>query len=661
MVIPELQEKGKAKKPIILVGNPNVGKSVIFGILTKTYAIVSNYPGTTVEISRGEVKYHKNTFSIIDTPGIANLLPMSADEVVTRDIFLEEKDSTVLQIADSKNLTRAFLITLQLAEMEIPFVLAMNMADEARERRIFTDHKKLSEILGVDVFPTIAVSRTGTDKLLPALNDPKKSKFKFKYDPFVEEAIEKIEKFLPKFPVSKRSIALMILSRDSSMDRWLEGKISNEIFREMEKIIREIRSRYPDPLEIVINKERLKIAEKLKNEVAIIEKTPRKGFLYKAGKICMHPRWGIPILIAVLFLMWYFVGNLGAGVAVDFLENTVFGDPADNTGIINPFIARFFRKLNSPFIYDLFMGEYGLISIGLKYAIAIVLPIVAAFFLFFSFLEDSGYLPRLAIMANKICSIVGLNGKAVLPMVLGLGCGGMATISARILDTSRERMLVILLISLGIPCSAQLGVIMGMLGGVSVYAFLIWLLIVLGSIILVGYVANKALPGESSDFIMEIPPLRAPNVWNIIIKTLARIEWFTREAVPIFLLATLVLFFLDRFHILQFIQNASSPLISGILGLPREAVNSFLMGFLRRDYGAAGLMDLANRGFLNNNQILVSMVTITLFIPCVAQFFIIIKEKGFKAAFTVGAFVFIFAFVVGGLLNFILNQLGVVL
>ena len=647
-------------RPVILIGNPNVGKSVIFGILTGQYVVVSNYPGTTVEISRGKAHHGNHNFDVIDTPGIANLLPMSQDEVVTRDILLKEEDSTIVQVADSKNLNRTFLITLQLIEMGLPFVLVMNMVDEARERRIDVDYRKLSEILGVDIFPTVAVSRTGTGKILPALSEAKKSNYSFKYDPFIEDAIDEVEKLLPDFPISKRSIALMILSEDESLNRWLDGKISNEDMEKIEKVVRELRNRYPDSIELVINKERLKIADQLKNEVATFEDSPRKGFLYEAGKICTHPVWGIPILIAVLYLMWFFVGKITAGDIVDFLYSNLFGNLKDGTGLIVPYVGRLLKN-SSPLVKDFFVGEYGLISVGIAYALAIVLPIVAAFFLFFSILEDSGYLPRLAITANKLCNTMGLNGKAILPLVLGLGCGAMATIASRILDTPKERMMVILLLSLGVPCSAQMGVITGLLAGLNTGALLIWLFIVIGSMILVGKIANKLIPGESSDFVLEIPPIRIPNLKNIVIKTLARIEWYLKEAVPVFLLATFILFVLDKTGVLLKIQTLSSPIIGGLLGLPPKATNIFLMGFLRRDYGAAGILEMVKDGLLNHNQVLVSIVTITLFLPCVAQLFIIVKEKGFKEAFLVSAFVFVFAFLVGGLLNYILNTLGVVL
>ncbi|MCE1248598.1 MAG: ferrous iron transport protein B [Firmicutes bacterium] len=675
---------------VILVGNANVGKSVIFGILTGSYVIVSNYPGTTVEISRGKIKnsghrhhhhpsgkdaenqhehklgnhLHKKAdfYNLIDTPGVASLLPMSRDEVITRDIILEEKGAILLQVADSKNLQRTFLISLQIAEMGLPFVLVMNMSDEARERRINIDYKKLSKTLGVEVIPTIAVSRTGTDKIAPALSKAAESGYSFKYDTYIEDAVEKISELLPDFPVSRRSIALMILAEDISLGRWLENDVTDEQMAKIQEIVRYTRGFYPDPLEVVINKERLQEAGRLAEQVAVVENTPRTGFMYNLGRICMHPVWGIPILMGVLALMYLFVGKLAAGDAVDFLQNTLFGNAVENTGIVIPFIAKIIKQLIPiPIVSELLVGQYGLISVGITYAIAIVLPIVAAFFLFFSLLEDSGYLPRLAIMADRACKVVGLNGKAILPMVLGLGCGTMAAISARILDTPRERVLVMLLLALGVPCSAQLGVIMGLLSGSGVSVFLIWLLIILGSMVVVGYIANKVLPGETSEFIMEIPPLRVPGIRNIVIKTLARIEWYLKEAVPLFMLATFILFIIDKTGFLSIVYKFAEPVVVNLLGLPIKATDTFIMGFLRRDYGAAGLLDMANHGLLTRNQVLVSMVTITLFLPCVAQLFIMIKEKNVKTAVSISLFVFVFAFSAGGLLNYILNLLRITL
>ena len=254
---------------------------------------------------------------------------------------------------------------------------------------------------------------------------------------------------------------------------------------------------------------------------------------------------------------------------------------------------------------------------------------------------------------------MGLNGKAVLPMVLGLGCDTMATLTTRILDSKKDRMIVTLLLAMGVPCSAQLGVILGMLGGVSFYALVIWAGIILLVLFLVGYLASKVMPGDPSDFIYELPPIRVPQFKNIFFKTIARVDWYMREAVPLFILGTFVLFTLDKLNVLTVIEDLASPVVVGLLDLPPKAAEAFLIGFLRRDYGAAGLYALQKSGMMDNVQTLVSIVTMTLFIPCIANFFMIIKERGMKTAVWMTVFILPFALFVGGIVNFLLRAFGV--
>jgi len=265
----------------------------------------------------------------------------------------------------------------------------------------------------------------------------------------------------------------------------------------------------------------------------------------------------------------------------------------------------------------------------------------------------------LAVMLNRIFRRMGLNGKAVLPMVLGLGCDTMATLSTRVLETKKEATIVILLLALGVPCSAQLGVIVAMLGPLSLAASLLWLCVILGTIFIVGWLAAKLVKGESSDFLMEVPPIRAPKFTNVLIKVAARAEWYLKEAVPLFVVGTLVLYLFDLFGLLGVVQKAISPLVVGLLGLPNEAANAFLIGFLRRDYGAAGLFMLQRDGLLDPIQTVVSLTVITLFIPCIANFLMIIRERGAKVAMYMTTFVIVYAFGIGWAMNLILRFFSV--
>ncbi len=639
---------------IVLVGNPNVGKSVIFGLLTGRYVTVSNYPGTTVELSQGNLRLGDKRFLVIDTPGVNSLIPMSEDERVTRDILLAERPYTALQVADSKNLKRTLMITLQIAEMEIPLVLDLNMEDEAMDRGIVINKKLLSDRLGIAVVGTVAPRRKGLKELKEALLRPAIPKLKVRYDELIEEYIQKIEKLLPDSGISRRAVAVMILSGDESLRYWLKEHLPQEVIDEIESLRDECQLNYTLPLAQIINDIRYKYVDELIRDV--ISKAPtRKGIVVSyLENATMRPLTGIPILLLVLFILYEFVGVLGAGILVDFFENIIFGR------YINPMVSSVIdHLLPIQFFKEMLVGEYGVVTVALTYAIAIILPITTTFFIAFSILEDSGYLPRLAIMSNRAFNLIGLNGKAILPMVLGLGCGTMAVMTTRILETKRDRIIATFLLALAIPCSAQLGVILGMLGSLSLKAITIWITTLIGVLFLSGYLAAKVVPGEKTEFFLEIPPLRMPKFSNVFMKTIGRIEWYLKEAVPLFVLGTLALFFLDKLKILGLIEKGAAPVIKGFLGLPPKTAAFFIMGFFRRDYGAAGLFSMAERGELNNLQTLISLITITLFVPCLANFFMIIKERGLKVAIMVTVIVFALAFSVGGAINLLLNSFGI--
>ncbi|UCF78683.1 MAG: ferrous iron transport protein B [Candidatus Eiseniibacteriota bacterium] len=649
-----LTDRESSRQPLsVLVGNPNVGKSVIFGLLTGRYVVVSNYPGTTVEVATGHATFGKEKNVLIDTPGVNTLVPMSEDEKVTRDILFNPRLRAVIQIADAKNLQRALVVTLQLAEMGLPVVLALNMHDEAKSRGVSIDAKGLSEFLGVEVVTTVATQKRGIEKLARAAASPGVPGFSVSYADSIERASEDIFALLPETLISKRYIALTVLSGDSSVLGQVAG-LGAESRARIVGIANRLQSSYGEPVGYLINRRRISVIERALSQVMVKREGTSRGWAGRLGMLTMHGVWGLPFAAGIVWLMYQLVGRFGAGVLVDFFEGTLFGE------YINTFLAQVVEKtVPWEFVRDLLVGHYGVVTMGLTYAIGIVLPIVATFFFAFGILEDSGYLPRLAIMSNRLFKSMGLSGKAILPIVLGLGCATMATLTARVMPTLKERIIVTLLLALAVPCSAQLGVIMGMLGGLSPVAALIWFAVILGVMFLAGALAARVIPGRSSDFLLEIPPLRVPQVGNLLAKTGARIEWYLREALWIFVLGTLVLFLLDRAGALGLIERAAAPVVVRLLSLPSEATEAFIVGFLRRDYGAAGLFMLARRGAMDPVQIVVSLVTITLFIPCFANLLMIIKERGVKVAAWMVVFIVPFSFLVGGVLNFVLRRLKV--
>jgi ferrous iron transport protein B len=650
----EMKQTDNSREKVILIGNPNVGKSVIFNYLTGKYVTVSNYPGTTVEVSIGTLSVHGKKFQVLDTPGVNSLTPMSEDEKVTRDILLKEPKSYLIQVMDTKNIRRGLLISLQLLEMGLPFLVLLNMWDEAKSRGIEIKTQTLSEILGAPILKTVATRQKGLEKIKENLQARSPSSISINYPDAIQGGISRMTPLLPETSISKRSLALMLLSGDESLAEWLHHNLSEKEILQIEKIRQEIQIHLAEPIGYLINQARLRKVDELLSQVVGVRGEAPKSISSFLGNLSIHPFWGIPILLFILWITYEFVGVFGAQTSVKFLEETLFGK-----WLLPPITHLIQHLIPIPFLQEFFIGPYGVITMALTYAIAIVLPIVGCFFLVFGLMEDSGYLPRLAVMTNQIFKKMGLNGKAVLPMVLGLGCDTMATMTTRILETEKDRTIVTLLLALGVPCSAQLGVILGMFAGLPAFYLLVWVSIMAAILVVVGYLAARIIPGEASDFILEIPPLRIPQLSNVVVKTLARIEWYLKEAVPLFILGTLILFGLHKTKILILLEKAATPLIVNFLDLPPKVTEAFLIGFLRRDYGAAGLFVLAKEGQLNPHQILVSLVTITLFIPCIAQFFMMAKERGLRKALWMSAVIIPLAFGVGGVVNFLLKFLGV--
>jgi len=568
---------------IALVGNPNVGKSVIFGRLTGRYVTVSNYPGTTVAVTRGRAQVGAELCDIVDTPGVNALEgPLSEDEKVTRDLLRSGGAELVVQVADARNLRRALILTSQIADFKLPMILVLNMVDEARARGVDVDAEGLAVELGVPVIEAVAPEGRGIGELRDALSTAARP-----------------------HAARDRGQSHLHWADDTTRRFRTVGQVSLGRFRE---------------------------------------------WLNRAVR---QPLTGIPILLIVLYVTYLVVGVFGAQTLVNLLEKGLFGT------YLNPWATAAAAHIPWPPAREFLVGQYGLITMGMTYAIAIVLPVVTTFFLVFGFLEDSGYIPRLAIFSDRLFRAMGLNGRAVLPMVLGLGCDTMATMTTRILATPKERLIAILLLALGVPCSAQLATIMGILGGISFIALATLFGVVLTQMVLVGFLAARVLPGDRSDFVMELPPLRLPRLRNLLTKTVLRVRWYLGEAVPLFLIGTALLFVLDRVGALTALASAARPLVTGLLGLPPKAAEVFVMGFLRRDYGAAGLFLMARDGALTHVQAVVALTVMTLFVPCVANFLMIVKERGLRIGLAILAFVTLIAVGTGAVLNGVLGAFHV--
>ncbi len=644
---------------IALVGSPNVGKSVLFGNLTRTYVTVSNYPGTTVEVTRGHADVGGRSYDVIDTPGMYSMLPLSEEERVARDILFERRPEVVLHVVDAKNLGRMLIFTVQLIEAGLPVALVVNLLDEAEARGLTVDIESLRRDLGIPVVGTVCTAGRGMAELRKVIADgiPPAPADRFRYPSrlgaSIESYVERLEGLLrADYALSRRALALLLLQEDEGTRRVVSAA-DPETYDEMCGVVREAEGAFAQPVDYVLTMARRDWAAATESRAVHQQGRGQTAWQERLSRLLVRPLTGVPILLLVLYLGLYkVVGQFGAGTVVDFMEHRVF------QGWLNPLLTHLTQAVIPwPWLQSLFVGDYGMLTLGLRYAVAIILPVIVLFFLIFAFIEDVGYLPRLALLLDRVFKKIGLSGRAVIPMVLGFACDTMATMVTRTLSTRRERLIAIVVLSVAVPCSAQLGVIIALLSQVP-GALVLWAVVMLAVALAAGYMASRVIPGRPAPFYVEIPPLRLPKLRNILAKTLARAKWYLQEIVPLFVAASLLIWVGQLTGIFGLVIDVLKYPVSW-MGLPPSTASAFLFGFFRRDYGVAGLYDQA--GGLSGVQLLVATVALTLFMPCIAHFLITVKERGWKTGLTIAALTLVISFSVGAALSHILIALKVTL
>ena len=632
---------------VVLVGNPNVGKSVLFNALTGAYVTVSNYPGTSVEVSRGSATISGRQWEVIDTPGMYSIHTITEEERVAREILLHESPDVVVHVLDARNLERMLAMTIQLIEAGLPVILVVNIMDEAERMGLNIDLKLLQQKLGIPVIGAATARKRGIDEIRQAINEFQSvcEQHRFEYSRPLERDILAVAGMMQgEYILANRALALLLLQQDEEITALVKH-CEGDGYALMAAKVREIAFDRRESFHLDLSLERNNMVRQIMQEVF---SAPEKRVVTAAERLsnlAVQPLTGIPMLMIVLYFgLYQFVGVFGAGTVVDFIEKQFFVE------IFNPWITGTVKSLIPwEIIQELCVGEYGIITLGIRYAVGIILPIVATFFIFFSFLEDTGYFPRLALLVDRIFKHFGLTGRAVIPMVLGFGCDTMATMVTRTLETTRERIIATILLALTIPCSAQLGVILALLAKFP-GALAVWSVTMLLIFIGVGLLSSKIIPGEAPMFYMEIPPMRMPQFGNVVTKTYTRMQWYFMEILPLFVLASVLLWLGKITGFFEKLVNAMTPVMASI-GLPKATAVAFIFGFFRRDYGAAGLYELQTKGLMDARQLTVAAVTLTLFIPCIAQFLIMKKERGWKVASAIGVFVSLLAFGSGYLLN----------
>jgi ferrous iron transport protein B len=649
-----VQKSVESAKKVALVGNPNVGKSVLFNALTGAYVTVSNYPGTSVEVSRGNAVLNGESWQVIDTPGMYSVHTITEEERVAREILLNETPDVVIHVLDARNLERMLAMTIQLIEADLPVILVVNIMDEAERMGLTIDLNLLQQRLGIPVVGAATARKRGLDEIRTAVATYQRGTPKhFLYSRLLEHDIAQVTEHMSgTYIMSPKSLALLLLQQDDEITE-LFRQWNRDGYSQLAEKVREIAFERRESFHLDLSLERKDIVRKLIKDVVVAPEKRVVTLAERISTLSVRPLTGVPLLLIVLYFgLYQFVGVFGAGTIVDLLEGKLF------EGIFNPWIIGVVKGIVPwVIIQELFVGEYGIITLGFRYAVGIILPIVATFFIFFSFLEDTGYFPRLALLVDRLFKYIGLTGRAVIPMVLGFGCDTMATMVTRTLETTRERVIATLLLALAIPCSAQLGVILGLLSKAP-GALLVWGLCMLLLFILVGLLASRIMPGEPPMFYMELPPMRLPQFGNVLTKTYTRMQWYFMEILPLFILASVLLWLGKVTGFFEKMIIAMTPVMASI-GLPKETAVAFIFGFFRRDYGAAGLYDLQTKGLMDARQLTVAAVTLTLFIPCIAQFLVMKNERGWKTASAIGIFVSLFAYGSGFLLNKFLLVTGI--
>jgi len=566
---------------VLLMGNPNVGKSVIFSRLTGINVIASNYPGTTIGYTKGYMKLGDETTEVVDVPGTYTLEPTSKAEDVALQM-LKDGD-LVVNVVDATNLERNLYLTLQLLERSVPVVIALNMWDDTKHHGISIDLDKLRESLGVPIIPTVAVTGQGIKELVGSIPgavtpcNPIRSRDERWAD--IGRIIDIVQQITHRHHTWRENLA------DASVRPWSGGIIATLILVSAFFIIRfigeNIISYVFDPL--------------------------------------FSNLW-TPVLSRLSSLM----GGDG------FLHNIIIGKLID--GEVD------------------FVQSFGLLSSGLYVPFAMVLPYIVAFYTVLGLLEDTGYLPRLGVLMDTFMHQLGLHGYAIIPTLLGFGCNVPAVLATRILESKRERFVAATLISIAVPCAALQAMIFGLVGehGGQYVAMVYGILFVVW--VILGFLLRHAVRGFAPELLIEIPPYRIP-IWRTVLQKLwTRTHGFLVEAVPIILGAVLVINVLYFFGVFDAIADFAAPVVTGLLGLPKEAMVALVIGFLRKDVALGMLAPLS----LSSGQLVIASVVLAMLFPCIATFVVMLRELGFVNMLKSAVIMISSALVVGGVLNLIL-------
>jgi ferrous iron transport protein B len=624
---------------ILLIGQPNVGKSSLLNALVGPRVTVSNYPGTTVEITKARKKFNNTEIEFVDTPGIYSISDRSEEEKVTeKALFEEDKDATIT-ITDATSLERSFYMVLQILEAQVPTVLALNFVEDAKKKGIKIDYEKLGKILGVPVISLNPLTKKGIDKLLDAVLKIKKipkRTFTIGYDDDIEKAINKISSQIKETSIPKRFIALRVLEGDEDFHKFLKDE---RVIGDAKESLKENHPKVAEDISITRYGTASFIAEKV-TQIVHLEK--KKKLSEKIDNILLHRIWS-PFITVLFFLAIFstllFLGNL--------IQSVLMG-------------------LTESFLSSFGTAEYSIIAIvlvqgltGLAAGVSIALPYVFLFYLLLGLLEDIGLLSRFIVIAERFLKKLGLPGKSFIPLALGLGCTAPAIRATRVLSSKKEQFNTASLFAF-VPCSSRIAIIMGVVGfyGGTKLAFSVFATVFIAGLIW-AFGIKKVIPLKSEPLLLELPPYRRPFIKNILAKSWIRMKDFVYIVIPLLILGGIVYGILDISGFTNIIVKPLSP-ITNLLGLPAVANIPLIFGFLQKDLTGGMLVSVLGNeisSVLTPLQIYIFGVVSIIGIPCIIALGMLIREFGFKKAILLTSVSMIYGLLFSGLVYRIISKI----
>ncbi len=610
---------------IALVGQPNSGKSTLFNVLADIKVSTSNFSGTSVQVSQTVLSYGGLNLLLVDLPGTYSLNSTFEHERITFDYLLNSKVDLIINVVDVSLLTRSLELTVELTELNKPMIIALNMYDEAISQGISIDENKLSEILGVDVIPTMAIFGKGVKELMDtAINNlrfRKNKASKFLFTSKIERSINEIENEIKRHLNGNSELARFYAIKALENPELLKISINSDVRNKIKTIEKAIVSDRNQDLFEIFSYERHHIAMKLSKQISTFKDTRKKPIKQKIDELLLHPVLGYIFLLLALFLYFFLIFIVGDTVS-GLVETPLSKLPELYESLSE----------NQPFLWYSINGAF----MGLMGVFGIVLPYFLPLIFLTSIYEETGYTARIAFLLDGLFHKIGLHGKSIVPFILGFGCTVPALYASRIIESKRDRTITGILLTF-IPCSARIAVIFAL---AAAFTGPIWAMVVFAFVLLVVSLSGKALSKvltKPLGLILEIPNLKLPSIKISLEKTWRKLREFLKEAVLFLLMGSIILGWLEYFHFDVYVNSLFAPILHNLLDLPVELGSTLVFGFLRKELiivmstqalGVATLSALP----LTVEQVIVFIIFVTLYFPCLATFIVMTKEFGWKTS-----------------------------